>query len=320
MRRMILLACLLTFSLSSTLSLRAEQAEELQIFEFDYDHQNEAPFVNLPPTLQTPPPRSAPAQAAKPAAAPPAAKAAPAPGQPAAAQPVPAPVKPEAPVFVEDPISQAPPAAETQPKVITIIGEPQSPAPKPGLSDEELLETLFSSPQPQGTPAAPQPAAPQNPESISLSPAGAPPTTSVPAKPGEALVEKKGTKTPIVVAPGVSPATVSVSKGSGKAPAAPAKSGAAPRKAAGRKTASPQPVKAAEAATRTPGGALYPVAPGRTAADYRFWELAMANWSKVSGADYASGSSLSRSRAVYPIDKALIPTAGPNRPAPKNFW
>ncbi len=115
-------------------------------------------MVNLPPTLQPPAPRPAPAQTAQPA---PVARPAPVPA-PAPVQPVvietdkqPIVVVEPVPVFVEDPLPTTQPTRPGQPQVITIIGEPGSatqPTGQSGLSDEELLETLFS---PQGQTKSP---------------------------------------------------------------------------------------------------------------------------------------------------------------------
>ncbi len=158
---------------------------------------------------------------------------------------------------------------------------------------------------------------------MSLSPSGAAPTTTVPARPGEALVEKKGAAGPVIVAPGPETTKISVSR-SGRTPVSPPKRKSNPpvKAAAAKKTVkTAQQAARLDSSQRTPGGVLYPLAPGRTPADYRFWELASANWSRVSVGHYAHRSgSLSGYRAVYPIDKAIIPSAAPVRPTPRNFW
>ncbi len=189
-------------------------AEELQGFEFDYDSQEQAPAVNLPATLQTPPPQPAPAPAAK---------------------DVPAP-------------TLAPAAAQT---------------PAPASSDEDLLNTLFTS-EPAVPPAA-APAQTKKPEPKAAAPAPvektavAPPPSAPPLPP---LVDTPDAK---------------VYRSEPQAPA----------RRAGRDQSiqtDRKPVSDARGRALRPGGSVYPVARGRTVADYRFWELATENWSRVPGA------------------------------------
>ncbi|MCL2029717.1 MAG: hypothetical protein FWG97_04800 [Deltaproteobacteria bacterium] len=150
-------------------------SEVLQIFEFDYDQQKTAPMVNLPP-VKTETPAAAPSPVPAPVAAPPA------PAKAPEIKPVAKPIAPiAAPPAAPAPRAAAPakppakPAAPASVKngVITIIGEPDP----PGAKYDDYLPDHRA-------------------EEINLSPAGLPPTTSVPAKPGEARVEKAGTGKP----------------------------------------------------------------------------------------------------------------------------
>jgi hypothetical protein len=231
--------------------------EALQIFEFDYD-QSAAPVVNLPPRVETPAqqapaaapaPVQTPAPTVTPAARPgapakPVAPAAQTTARPAAPAATPAKspaatpaARPGAPAKAAAPAPRPTTPAQTQTKaggvvkdgVITIIGEPDP----PGTQYDDFLPDHRA-------------------ESITLSPAGSPPTTRVPAQPGEARVERSGT----------GQAVVKSSK-----PAQPA--------AARRPAASP----VAETAAPTPS-----FEPGSV---HRFWQLAQNNWAQYGGTPHS---------------------------------
>ncbi|MDR1044376.1 MAG: hypothetical protein LBP33_04555 [Candidatus Adiutrix sp.] len=299
MDKKILMSCLLGLSLVLTARplAAAENAEELQIFEFDYDQQAEAPLVNLPPTISPPPARPAPEAKQAPIQAP---RREAATGSPAAR---PAPAQP----------AKSAPAAKAEQALSP--AQPQRKAPS-AVSEEDLLEKLFTPQAETKSPAEAAPLRQPEPPSVNLSPAGAPSPTSVPAKPGEALVEKKASGAPAGGAPKKAtapPPTAAPVKAKIQSPAAPKKAAPAPARAG-------KPV-ARKGEPRSPGGVIYPLAPGRTAADYRFWELASANWRRVSSADYRAGSaSLVSGRPLYPLDRAPLPGAGPPAGRPRNYW
>lgn len=310
--------------------------DELQIIEFDFDHQNKPPAVNLPATIQTPTPAAgqSPAAASAPAAPAPAAKA-----PSSVPTPPPAPVKTEktaAPVKAQKPAS-----SPKQEKVITIIGEPettasgpakaQSPNGQSGQSDEELLDSLFGPMD-----KAADPVLPAKKSGGAVTPAAAP---------GGAKADrpkKAGPKTPAVspLRPPVSasPSSIKVEKSS------------APPEVRGERSPKRQPkvfVKTTQTAdgqvvtlfhdeaavirdfnprrravidphTRPipPAADKYPEGPGLAWTDYRHWELAVYYWSLVSAGYYAKPLEFATSRPA-PINRAFIPVGGAR---PKNYW
>ena len=162
----------------------AQSSDALQIFEFDYDQQQRAPLVNLPPARSDPPTAAAPAapvvqpapKASAPVAAPPKTGQAAVPAAPAAPKaPVAKPAAPSRPSAAPPKKPAAPVSAPGAIKngVITIIGEPDP----PGTLYDDYLPDYRA-------------------EEVNLSPAGLLPTTVIPAKPGEARVEKSGQTAP----------------------------------------------------------------------------------------------------------------------------
>ncbi|MDR0881713.1 MAG: hypothetical protein LBP55_04115 [Candidatus Adiutrix sp.] len=165
------------------------------------------------------------------------------------------------------------PAAKPEGNMITIIGEPETPAPKsapksqPVDDDEELLDSLFNPPEPKAVKTLPA--------ETTLTPAGTPPVTSVPAGPGEARAEKS-------------------------APAQPKRRAAqAPDRPARRQ------IKAA--ATRAD---YAPAGLDLSDPDNRRYVLAMRNWQRVGAIGFRQPGGLFQAGRVVPIDQAVIPSAG----------
>lgn len=132
-------------------------AQDTQGFDFDFDQQKNETATTIPPDASREP-IAAPARATEKTA--PAAAAASAPIPPA----VPAPV-------IETNIAS--PVTRDKDGVIVVIGQPDPPAQRDQTMSEDELYDLFAAPE----------------TAVILSPEGLPPTTSVPAGPGEARVE-----------------------------------------------------------------------------------------------------------------------------------
>lgn len=316
------------------------QPDELQIIEFDYDHQNKPPAVNLPATLQTPPEPPAPvvSQTPAPVLAPadqPALKAAPA-------------AKPASPAKTAKPIS-----SQNGEKVITIIGEPEAPAAS-SQSDEELLDNLFSSPEQTATGDAPA-KKPVKPGAIP------PPPKRAPATPAGAQVDK--TKRAGPKTPAVSPLRPPVSETSAVIKAAPREEKSpAPSSVKVERSSRPDASSVIVEKTRVsrpkvlvttarspegglmrifhdeaavvdfnprrkavidphtrpkpPAAASYPIGPGLDWTDYRHWELGTYYWSLTRAGYYAKPLEFATSRPI-PIDKAVRPVSSLQ---PKNYW
>lgn len=242
-------------------------AQESQAVEFDFDQQS----------------------AQSPAASP----------SDASREPITAPVRPAA-QSAETKSSSAPlPPGASKPTpakdkdgVIVVTGEPDpAAAQQPPLSEDDLFD-LFAAPEPQ---------------EVTLTPEGLPPTTSVPAGPGEARVEK--TK-PDESAP---PKSQSASKPSGvrepNVPSAKKKevraltaesSGKAVVKKAKKSVAASQSSSAVEAPQAT-----------RDDLPYRRWLLARKAWSRVGIVGQVKSGSLVPDRLLLPITKAGLPQATP---------
>jgi|GEM_PF-4244939 len=325
------------------------QPDELQIIEFDYDNQNNPPAVNLPPTLQTPPAPPATATSQTPApvlapADPPAAKTAPA----IKVEPVSAP--PTKPAKALQPAKTATPTQpQKQEKVITIVGEPETPAaaggagPKPAgsaSSDEELLDSLFGSAD--QAPGGDVPA--KKPGGTAAAPAGAKPAFTGPVTPAGNKVDapkKAGPLTPAVspLRPPVSsaPPSVKVERSSEPGSITVERRSVGKSKVIVRTSRSPEgrevrffhdeaaivgdfnPHRRAVINPKTrpipPAAASYPDVRGLGWTDFRNWELGTYYWSLVH-AGYSKPLEFVTSRPI-PINKAGLPAGSPQ---PKNYW
>jgi hypothetical protein len=220
---------MLRFSLIVSLALFAwppaalaqnKGAEALQIFEFDYD-QKAAPVVNVP------------TKAGNSAAAP--AKTTPAPAKPATPAKASAPTK--APTCKTSAPTTAPLQSGSPNGVLTIIGESD----RPSVRYEEYPPDYQA-------------------EEINLSPAGLPATTRVPAKPGEARVEKSRSQ------PG---AAISAAK---------------------------RPPPATSTARPSATGGTWPGS--RPGSIHRFWQAAQNNWARYGGTPHSRPPSLSPTRTA----------------------
>ena len=253
-------------------------AQETRGFDFDFDQQSDGTLVTQPSETSREP-ITAPVRSSD--------KTAPAQAQDASIAPLP-------------PNAAAPATAETQaastvPKdkdgVIVVIGEPDPPAAQDQPLSEDELYNLFAAPEPK---------------EVKLTPEGLPPTTSVPAGPGEARVEKAG------------PTQSAAAK-------APKKSDQAAAKSAPAKTAAPAAAKAgSKSPEAAPAKSAKPAAPARQSAAkdtlvkrgdiyYHQWYLAQKAWSRVGAAASPRTASLARGRLLYPIDRAGLPKMTPAR-------
>lgn len=323
------------------------QPDELQIIEFDYDHQNKPPAVNLPPTIQTPPEPPAPAVSQTPApvlapAAQPAIKAAPAAKSAAT------------------PAQTAKPGSQNGKKVITIIGEPEPPAATgeqpttSSQSDEELLDNLFGSPEQTATGVAPakkpvKPGAiPPPPTRSTAAPAGAeadkskktgpktpavsplrPPVAEIPAAIKSTPREEKSSEPSTVKverSSGPDTSSVRVEKSSGNKPKVLVTTARSPEgrlmrlfhDEAAIVDFNPRRRAVIDPHTRPkpPAAATYPLGPGLDWTDYRHWELGTYYWSLTRAGYYAKPLELATSRPI-PINKAAMPIGSTQ---PKNRW
>ena len=230
-------------------------------------------------------------------------------------EPITAPVRPSARTTSQPDSSTAPlppkvpgpAAAETKSpssansnndKVIVIVGEPDPVVEQqPALSDDELLD-LFLAPQQ---------------EEVILTPEGLPPTTSVPAGPGEVRVEKSKIDKPSAPKAAKDPAVTS--SAAAKAPqskgakASPPKSGG---KAQPAKSAKKAPAPTARPAVKS---GVDDLLVKRGDLLYHRWALATINWSRVGASGGTDSASLAPGRRLYPIDRAGLPQVIPAKPS-----
>lgn len=238
-------------------------AQETQVFDFDFDQRNDGTLVTPTPDASREP-ITAPVR--------PAAKTAPghdsstAPLPPSVSEPVKAPV--------------SPPAAKDKDGVIVVIGEPDPPAAQNQTLGEDELYNLFAAP-----------------EDVTLTPEGLPPTTSVPAGPGEARVEKSKADQPAApkTREKAAPEIASPKKGS----------------KASAKVQAPAPVKAAKPAAPVKRSAVGDLLVKRGDLYYHRWYLASKAWSRVGAAVSPKTGSLAADRRLYPIDRGVLPRVAP---------
>ncbi|UQZ88183.1 hypothetical protein C4J81_02735 [Deltaproteobacteria bacterium Smac51] len=283
MRLPISVFCLLAISAGPLWA--AGEANEAHVFEFDYDHQIEAPVLSPPPETPSiipmgpeasvvipPPPVIEPEPEFTP----------PPPIEPIVVPPVPAP-----PAATEKPPLAATSKEEVVEGVITIIGEPDPPAPEPPVKTEDDapgLDSLFA-------PAEPEPE-----EKTAAKPYSTDTNMERPAAPApEPVAAEKPVKEVVVVVKDEEKAAAQ------SAPPTPPDKPAA-------KTG-----KAKTKAGRTAGTAAAKADPALGKDHrYRFWLLASRTWNlSMSKANYYRGTqSISNRVELYPIDQVKFPTVG----------
>ena len=256
-------------------------AQETQGFDFDFDQQGDGTLATMPAETSREP-ITAPVRQADKAA----------PAQDASTAPLPptasTPVKAETPATAGD-TQAASPVTKDKDGVIVVIGEPDPPAGQDQpLSDDELYN-LFAAPEP---------------EQVTLTPEGLPPTTSVPAGPGEARVEK--TKAP-------EPAAAKARKKDEPTAAQASKNKTSVSAKAVSKSSNDDQAKTGKPGAPAKRSTLADTLVRRGDLDYHRWYLAQKAWSRVGTAVSPKTASLAPNRLLYPIDRAGLPKLTPAR-------